>query len=88
MNYLCPWYSYNRNKNLIYGGSKMYNEKYGILFSFNPMMQCILGRFFGWMLVIEASNETRPLKTSDKILLNYSSASQWNKLVKHIQGFE
>jgi len=63
----------------------MYNQQYGILFNFNPVMQCILGKFFGWMLVLEAHNDTRPLKEDDKVLFTYNNQSEFNKLVKHIK---
>ncbi|HID0815719.1 TPA: hypothetical protein ACXNW8_001329 [Clostridium botulinum] len=63
----------------------MYNQQYGILFKYNPIMQCILGHFSGWVLVLETYNETRPLKENDKILFTYSKPTQFNKLVKHIQ---
>lgn len=65
----------------------MYNKKYGILFKFNPIMQCMLGQFNGWRLVIEAYNDSRGYdKENDKVNFTYGSQSQYNKLVKHIQG--
>lgn len=63
----------------------MYNEKYGILFKFSPLMQCILGKFEGWRIILEAYNDARKLKEDDQILFIYSNASQYNKLLKHIQ---
>ena len=71
-------------------GKKMkYNTKYKILFKFNPLMQCILGQFFGWQLVMDAYNcNCRDLQECDKVLFTYSNQSQFNKLVKHIQKME
>ncbi|APR02536.1 hypothetical protein RSJ2_4171 (plasmid) [Clostridium botulinum] len=63
----------------------MYNQQYGILFKLNPVMQCILGKFSGWVLVLEAHNNIKPLKEDDKILFTYSKPTQFNKLVKHIK---
>jgi hypothetical protein len=62
----------------------MYNEQYKILFSFNPLMQCMLGKFEGWQLVLGALTDTRPIEKDDHVLFNYSSQSQFNKLVKYI----
>jgi hypothetical protein len=62
----------------------MYNEQYKILFTFNPLMQCMLGKFEGWQMVLGALTDTRKITENDQVLFNYSSQSQFNRLVKHI----
>lgn len=62
-----------------------YNSKYKILFNWNPSAQCVLGKFFGWMLVFEAYVDSRTLKKDDEILFSFNNQSQFNSCVKHIQ---
>lgn len=64
----------------------MYNQQFGILFKFNPIMQCIVGKFKGSDLVLQAYTDTYPVKNSDEILFTYSKPTQFNKLVKHIKA--
>lgn len=62
----------------------MYNPKYKILFQFNPIMQCMLGQFFGWQLILEAFNQARKIKKDDEVLF-IMNKSNFNEAVKHIQ---
>jgi hypothetical protein len=62
----------------------LYNEQYKILFNFNPLMQCMLGKYEGWQMVLGALTDTRPITESDQINFTYNNQSQFNKLVKYI----
>lgn len=67
-----------------------YNFKYGILFKYSPYMQCAIGRFNGYMLVMDVYSDTIVISDDDiknkkiKINFTYDSPSKWNKLVKFI----
>lgn len=58
-------------------------KKYKINFTFNPLMQCITGKFDGYMIVLDAyfNKDTyyynRPFRQTQ---------SNYNKLVKHIKN--
>ena len=65
----------------------MYNPKYKIHFKFNPIMQCILGQFFGWQLVLEAFNHSRKITKDDEVLFTLNK-NNFNEAVKHIQKMQ
>jgi len=58
-----------------------YNEKFKILFEWNPVAQCVIGRYFGWQIVWQIYEESRDYKEGDKVLFTMSSGSQWDKLI-------
>ena len=64
----------------------MYNAQYKIHFKFNPTMQCILGKFEGWINVLDVYTDCRPIKKDDDVKFIYNSASQFKKLNKFIKG--
>ena len=63
-----------------------YNSQFKILFTWNPMAQVTIGRFFGYMLMFDTYADTIDYQIGDEVLFHMSSASQWNKCIKHIQN--
>ena len=61
-----------------------YNEKFKIHFKWNPVAQCVIGRYFGWQMVWQIYEESRDYKEGDEVSFTMSSGSQWDKLIKHI----
>ena len=63
-----------------------YNKKYKILFVFSPLMQCMLGAFNGWQLVLEVFNHSEYVKSIEGLEVNFTySQSDWNRLVNYLK---
>lgn len=61
-----------------------YNHEYGILFKFNPIMECMLGQFEGWRIVLQLFNDSIPYdKNKHDVEFTYNKSS-WKKLLKFI----
>ena len=61
-----------------------FNEEYGILWEFNPLMQIMLGRFEGYMSMSNILRWSVPYnKDKHKVLFRYRQ-SDWNRCLKHI----
>lgn len=60
-----------------------YNVQYKVRFNYSPIMQCILGQFEGWRIVIDLYNNSRPIEKGDEVLFVYNKNS-FNKLVKYV----
>ena len=56
---------------------------YKIKWTYNPMMQCILGKWFGWQIVLDAFNNQNYYSYTKPFTQNKSN---FNKLVKHIKN--
>ena len=58
-------------------------KRYKINYTFDPTMQCILGQFTGWQLVLDDYNNkyeySKPFR---------QTKSNFNKLVKHIETYK
>jgi len=53
-----------------------YNYKYGILFKFNPSMDVVLNKRFGYMTILELFyNFTREYKKDDVVNFTYNKNS-------------
>lgn len=65
---------------------KKYNSNLKILFTWNPAFQVSIGQFFGYMLMADAFCDTRDFMEGDEVLFTLSSASQWDKCIKHIKN--
>lgn len=53
-----------------------YNYKYGILFKFNPIMDLIINKPFGYMILLSLFNEnSRDFKEGDKINFTYNKGN-------------
>lgn len=61
-----------------------YNEKFKILFKWNPVAQAVIGRYFGWQMVWQIYEESRDYVEGDEISFTMTSGGQWNSLIRHI----
>jgi len=61
-----------------------YNEKFKILFKWNPVAQSVIGRYFGWQMVWQIYEESRDYKEGDEVSFTMTNGNQWDKLIKHI----
>ena len=65
----------------------LYNPRFRILFKWDPLVQAVIGRFEGYMLVLEAITETRDHEEGDEVEFVYAGESSWKECVNHIREF-